>query len=362
MADKQGRKGESVMSHSEAMDSVGASPAGSGFERALGYVAAPAVISAARIVTRLTTRGVNITWFDVWNSTLDQALDALPAIPGCGRDLYRELTQPTSVRKRHALATENGQPTALISLRRRRQYWEPVAYQALPGVIAPSSSPSALSRALHALGTEVRIEGGLKADVADLRPRTFWSQERRQVDLQSDYEALWTSKHRNNVRRARKRCDEFMQLRIDDEDDLEWCCAQWGRMWESNDANETVAAEDRLRFWRAFMKSQTRDSPIQFHSLHLLDGDRRTAGNILMCQDGVVLGQCIVRDPEYDHCSVGVRSMDSAIQWSASVGQRWFDLGGGSDYKRLWGESLSLGYGAIFRPKAVSALYRFGLL
>ncbi|MBZ9991668.1 GNAT family N-acetyltransferase [Mesorhizobium sp. BH1-1-5] len=350
------------MGHSDGMDSAGANAAGSDLKRALGQVAAPAVISAARIATRLTTRGVHIAWFDAWNSTLDEALNALPAIPGCARDLYRELTQPTSVQKRHALATENGRPTALISLRRRRRYWEPVAYQALPGVIAPASSPAALGRALHALGVEVRIEGALKAGVADLRPRTLWSQERWQVDLQSDYEAVWTSKHRNNVRRARKRCDEFMRLRIDDEGDLEWSCAQWGRMWESNDANETVAAEDRLRFWRAFIRWQTAGSPIQFHTLQLLDGDRRTAGNVLMCQDGVVLGQCIVRDPEYDHCAVGVRSMDSAIQWSASVGLRWFDLGGGSEYKRQWGESLSLGYGAIFRPKAVSALYRFGLL
>jgi len=350
------------MSHSDATKSAEAPAAGSGFRRALGQIAAPAVISAARIATRLTTRDVHIAWFDDWNATLDQALDALPAIPGCDRDVYRELTLPTSVRKRHALATQNGQPTALISLRHRRQYWEPVTYQAFPGVIAPASSPAALGRALNALGVEVRVEGGLKADVADLYPRTLWSQERRQVDLQSDYEALWTSKHRNNVRRARKRCDEFMRLRVDDESDLEWCCAQWSRMWESNDADETVAAEDRLRFWRAFMKRQTADSPIQFHTLSLLDGDRCAAGNVLLCQDGVVLGQCITRNPEYDHCAVGVRSMDSAIQWSASQGLRWFDLGGGNAYKRLWGEALSLGYGVIFRPKAVSALYRFGLL
>lgn len=350
------------MSHFDAIDSAGADAASSGFERALGHIAAPAVISAARIVTRLTTRSVHIAWFDAWNPTLDQALDALPAVPGCERDLYRELTQPTSVRKRHALATENGQPTALISLRRRRRYWEPVAYQALPRVIAPASSPAALGRALHALGIEVRIEAGLKADVADLRPRTFWSQERWQVDLQSDYEALWTRQHRKNVRRTRKRCDEFMRLRIDDEGDLEWSCAQWNRIWGSNDADETVATEDRLRFWRAFMKRQTTESPIQFHTLHLLDGDRRTAGVVLMCQDDAVLGQCIVRDPEYDDCAAGVRIMDLAIQWSASVGLRWFDLGGGNTYKRLWGESLSLGYGAIFRPKAVSALYRFRLL
>lgn len=350
------------MNHSDAMESAGAKAAGSNFKRALSHFAAPAVISAARIVTPLTTRGVQIAWFDVWNSTLDQALDALPAIPGCDRDLYRELTQPTSARKRHALATENGQPTAIISLRRRRLYWEPVAYQALPGVIAPASSAASLGRALHALGVEVRIEAGLDKSVVDLNPRSYWSPDNYRVDLEDDYEARWSRNHRKNVRKACQRCDEFMRLRVNDVGDLEWCCAQWGRVWESNDAEETVAVEDRLRFWRAFMKRQTADSPIQFQTLALLDGDRRTAGTVLMCREGIVLGQCIVRDPEYDGFWVGVRIMEASIEWAASAGYRQFDLGSGQDYKQSWGEPVAGRYGAIFRPFAVSALYRFGLL
>lgn len=324
-------------------------------------LAAPAVISASRIATSLTSGPTKTAWFDTWTPTLDQALDALPAIPGCAHDVYRELTQPSEAVKRHALVTEHGQPTAVISLRSRRRYWEPVAYQALPGVIAPAASPAALGRALRALGIEVRIEAGMDADVQDLNPTTSYAYDARQVELQTDYEALWTSKHRNNVRRARKRCDEFMQLRIDGEGDLEWCVHQWRSMWEGDEEEEIVAAGDRLRFWQAFMRGQTADSLIQFHTVHLLDGERRTAGHVLMCKDGVVRGQCITRDPEYDHCAAGVRSMDSAIAWAAGAGHRLFDLGGGSDYKRLWGEALGKRYGAIFRPKAVSALYRLGL-
>ncbi|MFD9901568.1 GNAT family N-acetyltransferase [Mesorhizobium sp. NPDC059025] len=336
--------------------------AGTSFKHALGHVTARSVISTARIVTRLTTRGVDIAWFDAWNTTLDQALDALPAIPGCDRDLYRELTQPTSVRKRHALATENGQPTALISLRHRRRYWEPVAYQSLSGVIAPASSQAALGRALHALGVEVRIEAGLDKAVVELNPRCYWSPDNYRIDLRCDYEARWSRNHRSNVRRARKRCDEFMRLRIDDVGDLEWCCAQWGRMWEGADARETVAVEDRLRFWPAFLRQQSADSPIQFHTLHLLDGSRRAAGLVLMSKDGIALGQCIVRDPEYDRFWVGVRMMEASIKWAASAGHRQFDLGSGQDYKQSWGEPVAGRYGAIFRPRAVSALYRLGLL
>lgn len=350
------------MSHSDAMHAAGASTAGSNFERVLGHVAAPAVISAARIVTRLTTRSVRVAWFDAWNSTLDQALDDLPAIPGCDRDLYRELTLPTNIPKRHALATENGRPTALISLRRRRRYWEPVAYQSLSGVIAPASSPAALGRALHALGIEVRVEAGLDRSVMELNPRSYWSPDNHRIDLQGDYEARWSRNHRKNLRKARNRCDAFMRLRIDDLDDVEWCCAQWERMWEGTDAEETVAGEDRRRFWRAFMKRQTTDSPIQFHTLHLLDGDRRTAGVVLMCKDGIALGQCIVRDREYDRFWVGVHMMDCSIQWAANAGHRHYDLGSGQDYKQSWGQPVAGRYGAIFRPRAVSALYRFGLL
>lgn len=350
------------MSHSDAIEFSGANASTSGFKRVLGHVAAPAVASAARIVTRVTTRDVHIAWFDAWNSTLDQALNALPAIPGCDRDLYLGLTQPTSVPKRHALATEKGQPIALISLRRRRHYWEPVAYQALPGVIAPASSPAALGRALHALGLEVRIEAGLDNSVLDLNPRCHWSAENYRVDLRGDYEARWSRNHRKNVRKAVKRCDDFMRLRIDDLGDLEWCCAQWERIWEGNHAGETVATEDRLRFWPAFIKRQSADSPIQFHTLQLLDGDRHTAGVILMCKDGVALGQCIVRDPEYDRFWVGVRIMEASIKWAAGAGYRQFDLGSGQDYKQSWGEPVAGRYGAIFRPRAISALYRFGLL
>ncbi len=350
------------MSHSDAIHAAGVDTASSGFERVLGHVAAPAVISGARIVTRLTTRGVHVAWFDTWNCTLDQALDDLPAIPGCDRDLYRELTQPTSIRKRHALATENGRPTALISLRRRHRYWEPVAYQSLSGVIAPAASQAALGRALHALGVEVRIEAGLDKSVIELNPRSHWSPDNYRIDLQGDYEARWSRNHRSNVRRACKRCDDFMRLRIDDLGDLEWCCAQWSRMWGDTDAEEIVAAEDRLRFWRAFIRRQSADSPIQFHTLHLLDGDRHTAGFVLMCKDGIALGQCIVRDPDYDRFWVGVRMMEAAIQWAASAGHRHFDLGSGQGYKQSWGEPVDGRYGAIFRPRAVSALYRFGLL
>lgn len=327
----------------------------------IANLAAPAVISASRIATSLTSGATKVAWFDTWTPTLDQALDTLPAIPGCEHEVYRELTQPSDVVKRHALVTEHGQPTAVISLRGRRRYWEPVTYQALPGVMAPATSPAALARALRALGVEVRIEAGMNADVQDLKPRALYSYDARQVELQTDYEALWTSKHRNNVRRARKRCDEFMSLRIDGEGDLEWCVEQWRRMWEGDEDEEIVAANDRLRFWRAFMRRQTADSLIQFHTVHLLDGERRTAGHVLMCKEGLVLGQCITRDPEYDHCAAGVRSMDSAIAWAAGAGHRLFDLGGGSDYKRLWGEALGKRYGAIFRPKAISALYRLGL-
>ncbi len=110
------------------------------------------------------------------------------------------------------------------------------------------------------------------------------------------------------------------------------------------------------------MKGQTTDSPIQFHSLHLLDGDRRTAGVVLMCKDGIALGQCIVRDREYDHFWVGVHMMDCSIQWAANAGHRHYDLGSGQDYKQSWGQPVAGRYGAIFRPRAVSALYRFGLL
>lgn len=350
------------MGHSDVVDCAGVNASGSGSKHPLGHVAAAAVISVARIVSRLTTRGVHIAWFDAWNSALDQALEALPAIPGCDRDLYRKLTQPTSVQKCHALATQNGRPIALISLRRRQTFWEPVTYQTLPGVIAPARSQEALSQALRALGAEVRIEAGLNKSVADLNPRSHWIQNSYRVDLRDDYEARWTRNHRSSVRRARNRCDAFMTQRIDGAGDLEWCVDQWQRTWENDAAAETVAAEDRKRFWPAFVQRQNTGDLLQFRTVQLLDGDRRTAGQVLMCSGDRVVLQCAARDPAYDEYSVGKRVLDSVIAWAAAAGFHYFDLGSGGDYKQNWGEPVAGRYGAIFRPRAIGALYRLGLL
>jgi hypothetical protein len=192
--------------------------------RPIAQMARPVVETVGRFGARHFSGQTQIHWARTWDRRLDEALDFLPSVRGCTREQYRELVLPTNVQKLHALATEGGVPTALISLRRRRSFWEPVAYQCLPGVIAPASDIAALGRALNALSIEVRVSAGLEQEACDLNAPVIYSYDAFEIDLQSDYEAYW---HRNKkgqlraVRRARTSCAD-MTIRVDAKGDMEW--------------------------------------------------------------------------------------------------------------------------------------------
>ena len=82
---------------------------------------------------------LRVTWFDDWHDDLDDALNELPELRDCPRQLFRMLHEnPTGERKRTALITEHGTPVALLSLRDRGQSWVPVTHFLLPGVVFPT--------------------------------------------------------------------------------------------------------------------------------------------------------------------------------------------------------------------------------
>jgi len=322
----------------------------------------PAVEIVSRTWPQRAPGAPTIQWFDSWTPELDAALAQLPEVQGCDRDHYRLLTQPGEFPKRHAFATENGAPSALISLRRRTTYWEPVTYQALPGVIAPASSPAALGRALAALGVEVRVNAGLTADARALSPDVLNEYEICEINLRSDYEAYWTQHkgwQRRAVQRARNRCAD-MQTRVDNPDDLQWIISQWREMWRDDPTREVVAAPDRLRFWPAILGGSPKESRVGVHTVQLLEGDRRVAGVVLVRTDDKLLFQCSSRDGAYDNLGAGTRVMEAAIAWAAGTGASTFFLGGGSslDYKEKWAPKNGVRYEAIFRPKLFQYLHK----
>lgn len=322
----------------------------------------PAVEMASRRWPERGPDAPTIQWFETWTPELDQALESLPEVSGCDRGQYRLLTQPGEFPKRHALAWENGAPSALISLRRRTTFWEPVTYQALPGVVAPATSPAALGRALAALGVEVRVSAGMTEDARQLNPSVLNEYEICEIDLRSDYEAYWNLHkgwQRRAVQRARKKC-AGMETRIDDADDLRWIVAQWQEMWRDDPTREVVAAPDRLRFWQMILGAAAGMNRIGVHAVQLLEGSRRVAGMVLVRSGDKLLFQCTSRDPAYDEVGVGTRVMDASIEWAASTGATTFFLGGGSSlgHKQKWAPKNGVRYEAIFRPKVFEYLHR----
>jgi CelD/BcsL family acetyltransferase involved in cellulose biosynthesis len=309
---------------------------------------------------RLSRASTEIQWKNAWDAECDAALEALPAPAGCTRAQYKALTEPTHVPKRHAIAREGGAVTAIISLRRRRSFWEPVTYQSLPGVIAPAVDDSALGRALAALGVEVRMEAGLDAVPDALNASYSYDYKVYQIELQGDYVAHWkkrNQKHLWAVRRARQRC-ETATHRLNHPGDLEWIVEQWRQNWADDPSDETVAAPDRTRFWSALAVAAPGENDWRVTTLAILAEDgERAAGTVLLSRRDFVSFQCTARNPAYDTLSAGTRVLDLAIEWSAQQGFKTFDLGGGA-FKKGWGKDSAARFGAAFRPKLMSALSR----
>lgn len=316
----------------------------------------PAVEAVAEIGARAPRRDKTIQWKPCWDKECDAALDALPEPAGVTRALYRELAAGASKAKRHAIVRIGGRIAALISLRRRRVYWEPVAYQCLPDFIAPALNDHVLGEALNALGLEVRVASGLSSQPQALQARRSHGYDVHQADLRGDYSAFWGKKHLWSVRRARERCAALTH-RIDGFGDLAWVLGVWRQNWENDAEREVVSADDRLRFWGALAAAEPAPTQWRAHTVLMRDGERPVAGAVLLARDDVISFQCSARDPAYDALSVGTRVLDVAMEWAAQNGFRTFDLGSG-DYKKRWAPARTTRHAAIFRPPLTELLYR----
>lgn len=291
---------------------------------------------------------------------LDQALNELPAPPSCTRDQYRTLVQPSGHPKIHALLLEGDAPRTLVSVRKRADLWEPVAYQALPGFIAPATAPEYIGLAMNALGVHVQVTG-IGPEANEMGARHIWEYEASQVLLQEDFDAYLknkSSRQFRSIKRARKKCED-MEVRVDGEGDLDWIVSKWTETWANNAAEERVAAPDRLRFWKSLPRNPESADKLTIHSITLIKDGVRAAGIAHSRLGGSLMFQCTAREPEYDTLGVGVRVMDASIQWAAGAGYEMLDLGGGGSYKQDWAMASTHRNIVIFRSKLLEKLSRF---
>lgn len=297
--------------------------------------------------------GLDVKWTDTWAPAFDAALEQLPALEDCSRDLYRELLRPTSAKKRHALVSENGAPLALISLRQRGHAWEPVTFQCVPFAIAPAHDHAALGRALHALGLNILLAGGLGDYITALNPTSSWAYDWHAIDLSGDYEGYWRQKKRQyTISRARRHLKEF-EVRIDGEGDLEWIVNKWREQWADDPGREIVAADDRLNFWPRLMTARE-PGALRVRTIMLAAGGERVGGLVFTTKGDTAMAQCGGRDAARDDGYLAAAFTVALVEWAKANGFKAIDMAGG-DYKRHWGPVAGQRHGAIFRPRLLQA-------
>lgn len=316
----------------------------------------PAVEALSRAGAGLHRTGLKVTWARHWTPAFDSALYSLPPLPGCPHGIYRELLRPTAAIKRHALVCEQGTPLAIISLRKRGAFWEPVTYQCLPFAIAPARDAQVLGRALRALGVEVVVAGGVGDEINVLNSSASWTYDWHKIDLSGDFEAYWRQKKRQyTISRARRHL-ETCEIRVDGEGDLQWIIGKWREQWADDPGREIVASEDRLNLWRVLVGGRGADQ-ISVHTLMLALEGRRLGGLVFTAWDGVVMAQCGGRDLGLDDGYLAAAFTVALVNWAKANGHASIDMSGG-EYKRHWGPPGGQRHGAMFRPPLIQLLRR----
>ncbi len=332
------------------------------FARPVVVASWPAIEAGARALSRMNrVSGEIVQVSDRLTDEHVAALEMLPSPPGCTRGTYLTLLKDTEYQKRHVLVRRADEPVALLSLRRRKSFWEPVTQQCLPGFIAPAEDEQALKAALKYSGLEVAVSSGLASSAASLEPSVQYGYDVYGVRLDADYEAHWSlnkRRCRNSIQKARRKCKQF-DVVVDGPDDLEWGLAAWRDMWKDDPEAEVCAYPDRLNFWRAL-----RDAPpagrdqLGLRTLCVRDGDRIVACVIFLSCGDKLMWQSTSRSFDYDAYGVGTYALDRAIEWAREQGFKLVDLAGGGGFKADWAPVIGQRYGAEFRPAPIDFMRR----
>lgn len=288
------------------------------------------------------SNGIRVTWFDSWDPLLDDALQLLPQSQTTSHELLRLLMQsPSRPKKRTALLTDEAGPLAVIGLRRRKQFWEPVWGGGINGRYSLPVREGSLLRCLQALNANVWVV--TPDDPSAFRSiRSAVALPLYQIPCSWDFDRYWRNVgHITAIKAARNRTRSF-HLEVDRTGDAEWVIRQWANKWQDrySDSDMVLAAEHYLRAGR-------------YHSFVLYDGSTPTAGLTLLVDDDVVLAHVTYRAPEYQHHGVGTRVYELAFQWAAESKYALIDLGysyKSDSYKVRWAPQVGNVWLANFAP------------
>lgn len=308
-------------------------------------------------------RGLRVLELTHDDPVLIAALDELEPERGVALDHYRVLLEPTDAQKKNIVVLENDAPLAVLGLRRRPDFWEPVIFQCMIDYFAPARSPRDLSRAAAATGLEIRLEADLVEPLEGAHDS--WPNGAFQVDLTGDYREYWRTVGKEyakrgvgpgmtSLKRARKNAKE-MEVRVDEPGDIRWILTEWERAWRDHGRGETVALQDRLRWFESLAANPPSDWNV--HTLSLYENDAPVTGEMMLIRDGHVVSAAagIAEDAVP---GIGNRAMELSIEWAEEQGHHTFDMGAGFGYKVWWGPIGQYRHAAQFRPPLTRGIQR----
>lgn len=306
---------------------------------------------------------LDVSWFSRWSSELDAALDCLPDLEMCSRDLYRALTEtPDRREKRIALVTEHGSPFAVIALRRQtRLTWAPSLQWLVPGPSFPVR-PGKSVAALSALGRSIPVAWWRMDEPLPSIPgiRSLTTEPVFRMRLPCDREAFWRqTRYLRRIRNIRNRCSAFAWA-INPPGGARWVIANWAAKWRVDGGLDGVV-RDRI------MVAEALEARGQHHTIALFDGDRMIAGSTNFAHRGELVAGTLYGDPAYRDHHVGVRTIDQTFSFAAERGFAAIDIGRGNTYKHQWAPedgSLStfvVAPGRLWRLQRIVALIRRSL-
>ncbi|HTR21208.1 MAG TPA: GNAT family N-acetyltransferase [Gemmatimonadales bacterium] len=297
----------------------------------------------ARVARRWEAARAGLTVHDVAPSSpeFQAALRALPETPLRPVELYQQLFEPRSDTPKWALLfEERGVPVAAIGARFVWDRWEPLTHWIVPGIPFPVRTAD-YSRVLQAVGLPLAVAGWRCGAPPALGPRAaVTTGATHGAPTATDFEAYWkASGHLHTVRQARARCGRF-QLVVDPPGGAAWVIRNSGAKWRE----PAGVTEDRV------VAAEWLERQRRYHTLMLLEGERRIAGLTFLVDGCDVVSHHTFRDPGFERLKVGTYLTDQAFAWARSAGFENIDLGGGFDYKIRWVPTAGQKYSLRLTP------------
>jgi hypothetical protein len=282
----------------------------------------------------ISTRGLKARFFDNWESDLDHALRHLPEHELLSHQAFRALmlSEADRAKRKLALVTDRGEPVAVVGLKNRQGWWEPVTQWIIPGVLFPVKSSDAIAAVLAALQLEIRI-GWWRWEIPP--PEAGWIKD--VVSMPSHGSALDESVEKywrdtdffKDVRYFRNRC-RGMSLGVNLAGARERTIRSWSAKWSRDGAQELPGLTDRLLITEELEKRG------KFFTLSLLDGEAPAAEWNVLVHRGDLVAYLNYRNPKYDRQGAMTHLMDRSITWAIENRFTRIDVGGSYDYKKAW--------------------------